>query len=484
MKNVILLDISCTLVKTISQMEDINVEVAIIGEADDKNINIDTGKFKEFYLYRGYDKKLDFYFNLNNKKLDLTYEEIEKFRHLQLEVEHFFLRTNNDISLSQNKYYQALSYWLNIFKTKKIDYVISPTIYHGELEEMAISIAKSFNVKVLVIETFSEMNSYYFYGVLNWNTKKYISIEDCSDSLSRVNKNDVSFFPNKGDIYENSIINTSYSTVFHKILYELVGVIFTFSIIKILGRYNITFLGSKIPLRVYFSGYFHNKSLIRYYNKNSIKKRKNEKYLYYSMTFDPEAVTLARSCVSSQLTLIKMLAESVPDDVFIYVKDHPAYTMLNTATYSYFLINNKNFRSKSYYDELLKMRNVKLINMNESSEDLVKNSLALCTITGSVIVETIFKYKKPIIMFDSKLSPMGMIKDIFKVRSTNDCKQALKIICSDFVPTYNDFDSILKKYAFKAYSGTRDLMGKNDLRCLLKEIDKSSLDKSENNNIK
>ena len=54
-----------------------------------------------------------------------------------------------------------------------------------------------------------------------------------------------------------------------------------------------------------------------------------------------------------------------------------------------------------------------------------------------------FKYKKPIIMFDSKLSPMGMIKDIFKVRSTNDCKQALKIICSNFIPTYNDFDSIL-----------------------------------------
>ena len=44
-------------------MEDINVEVAIIGEAEDKNINIDTGKFKEFYLYRGYDKKLDFYFD-------------------------------------------------------------------------------------------------------------------------------------------------------------------------------------------------------------------------------------------------------------------------------------------------------------------------------------------------------------------------------------------------------------------------------------
>ncbi|MBT5400073.1 hypothetical protein HOL24_05980 [bacterium] len=480
MKNIILIDMGCQLIETVSKMEDINAEVVLIGGLPGnfgyKNINIDIGKFKEFYLCRGYDKDLDFYFNLNNQKLDLTYEEIEQFRHLQLKVEHFFSRTIGDINCIQNKYYHALSYWLNIFKNKKIDYVIASNIYHGELEEMVVSIAKYFNVQVLMIEIFSSMNIHYrFYGVLNWNAKEYISLRDYRGSLSEISQNDI-FFKDRNKIEKN---NDKYKTIIHKTINTLGGSVLTFLILKMLGKYNVLFLGSKIPFRVYLSGYFHVKSIIKYYHKNSTKKIKNEKYLYYSLHFDPEAVTQARACISSQLTLVKMLSDSVPDDIFIYVKEHPDYTMLNSNELSFHLTNIKNFRSKVYYDEMLKMKNVRLININESSEDLVRDSLAVCSITGSVVLENISKYKKPILMFDSKLSPMGMIKDIFKIRSTDDCKNALKQICNGFTPDYNDFDEILREYTFKTGVEARDFMSEKDLKCLLEKIDKNPI-----NNIK
>ena len=66
--------------------------------------------------------------------------------------------------------------------------------------------------------------------------------------------------------------------------------------------------------------------------------------------------------------------------------------MLNSNELSFHLTNIKNFRSKVYYDEMLKMKNVRLININESSEDLVRDSLAVCSITGSVVLENISKY--------------------------------------------------------------------------------------------
>ena len=78
----------------------------------------------------------------------------------------------------------------------------------------------------------------------------------------------------------------------------------------------------------------------------------NEKYLYFSLHFDPEAITQGRACISSQLTFIKMLSDSLPDDIFIYVKEHPAYAIVNSNELSFHLINIENFRSKEYYDEI------------------------------------------------------------------------------------------------------------------------------------
>ena len=193
MKNIILIDPECKLIETISQVTDINIEVSLVTDYHYKNIEVDISEFNDFFFYRGLEGSHDFYHNINKKKLDLTYDEIEQFRHLQLEVEHFFLRTIGDIGFIQNRYFHSLSYWLNIFKNKKIDYVISTALYHGDLEDMAFSIAKSFGIDVVIIESFSHMNNYRFYGVFNWNKKQYIPLSNCIKNNSKVDKKDIQF---------------------------------------------------------------------------------------------------------------------------------------------------------------------------------------------------------------------------------------------------------------------------------------------------
>lgn len=465
MINIILIDPECKLIETIDKMEDINIEVVLVTDYSYRNTKVDINKFNEFYFYRGLNESRDFYNNVNHKKLNLTYDDIEKYRHLQLEVEHLFSRTTGDIGFKQNRYFHSLSYWLNIFKNKKIDYVISTALYHGDLEDMALSIAKSFGVKTLTFESFSHMNNYRFFGVFDWSKKNYISVSQCIESNSKVKKTDIQFTSKK------VLYKEKHKSIFHKFLFFTGGYILFLLISKVLRKDNTIYLGSRISFSTYFSSYIFSKSLMRFYNKKTLAKKDDEKYIYFSLHFDPEAQTQARACISSQLTLIKMLSDTVPNDVYIYVKDHPIYTMLNSAKFAYHLPGIKNVRSHEYYNEISKMRNVKLIDINESSEELAKNALAISSITGTIILENIVKYKKPIIMFDSNLSPIGMLKDIFKIKSTNDCSIAISKIYNGFKPLYNDFDEVLENYAFKTDAEAKGYFNENVLRCILKQID-------------
>lgn len=461
MKNIILIDPRCNLIENIISSKNISIEIAIVDNNWYKNIKIDTHKINEFYLYRGYDKELDFYHNIRQKKLDLTYEEIEKYRHMQLEVEHLFLRSVGNIAYSQNLYYHALSYWINIFKSKKIDYVLSSIIYHGDVEDMVISIAKSFGVQVYLFEEFFIKKSYSLGGLLDWNKKEYLPISDFK-SLNRPSLDDIVF----SDTNKLYAMKNQYKTPMHKIADKLGGAILTLAVSRILGKYSSIYLGSRVPFREYLSEHFHIKNLLKHYNKISTKDIGDKKYIYYSLHFDPEALTMARSCISSQIALIKILSDSVPDDVYIYVKDHPLFTKLNTKEFSYYLINMRRFRSIEFYDEIAKMRNVRLVNLEASSEELVKNSMAISSISGSVIPENIVNYKKPIIMFDNKISPVGMVEDIFKVRSTKECKDAIEKIYAGFIPEYSDFDKILDTYCFKSDLDSK-LISTSDLEKLL-----------------
>lgn len=120
--------------------------------------------------------------------------------------------------------------------------------------------------------------------------------------------------------------------------------------------------------------------LNRFYNSIDL----SEDYAFFPLHYEPEiAIFLLAPFWTDQLNLIRQIAKSLPLDFKLYVKEHPAMVR---------------YRPFSYYKELKKIPNVKLIRPSVESFGLIKNSKLIITITGTAGWEGIL-FKKPVITF-------------------------------------------------------------------------------------
>jgi hypothetical protein len=109
-----------------------------------------------------------------------------------------------------------------------------------------------------------------------------------------------------------------------------------------------------------------------------------ERFAFYPIHLDPEIATMLYApYYTNQANLIKQIARSLPFDMKLYIKEHPAMV---------------GYRTRSFYKEILKTPNVKLINPTTNGHDLARLSTLTVTITGTSAWETIL-FKKPIISF-------------------------------------------------------------------------------------
>jgi len=109
-----------------------------------------------------------------------------------------------------------------------------------------------------------------------------------------------------------------------------------------------------------------------------------EDFAFYPLHYEPEIATLLFAPFwTDQLNLIRQIARSLPIHFKLYVKEHPAMVK---------------YRPFFYYRELKKIPNVKLIDSNVKSFDLIENSKLIITLTGTAAFEGLI-FEKPIITF-------------------------------------------------------------------------------------
>ena len=110
-----------------------------------------------------------------------------------------------------------------------------------------------------------------------------------------------------------------------------------------------------------------------------------EKYIYFPLHLQPELTTSALGGnYSDQLLAIETLSRWLPGDYWIYLKENPKQT--------------EKQRDHFFYKRLRALKNVKLLNKNISSINLIKGSIAVSTVTGTAGWEALF-YKKPVLIF-------------------------------------------------------------------------------------
>lgn len=117
--------------------------------------------------------------------------------------------------------------------------------------------------------------------------------------------------------------------------------------------------------------YFRYKKLRKYCKQPDYSK----KYIYFPLHFQPEASTcVCAQKYEKQLYYIDSFAKSLPADTCLFVKEH--YTLLG-------------HKDLSFYKEISKYPNVFLIDPWVSSRELILNSIAVTTLTGTAGLEAI-----------------------------------------------------------------------------------------------
>lgn len=150
-----------------------------------------------------------------------------------------------------------------------------------------------------------------------------------------------------------------------------------------------------------------------YYESVATVPRDGEKYIYFAMHYQPEATSnpLGRGAYCDQRVPIQILCRSVPEDIHIYVKAHPDQQAF--------------FLGIEYYKDLLRMPQVRLMKMECSTYDLMRNAVAVASLTGTACWECQF-FNVPAILFGysyKNASPLA-----YHVRTVRECKEAVRDI--------------------------------------------------------
>lgn len=155
------------------------------------------------------------------------------------------------------------------------------------------------------------------------------------------------------------------------------------------------------------------KKVNAFYDRAAELPKPGERYIYFALHYQPEATSnpLGGGAYTDQIFPLRILCRSVPNDMKVYVKAHPAQLAF--------------FGGISYYQEMLRMPQVRLIKMECSTYELIKNAFAVASLTGTACWESQF-YGVPAILFGysyKNASPLS-----YHVRTREACKKAIESI--------------------------------------------------------
>jgi hypothetical protein len=486
MKSIFLFDTSLRLVKAIELCGDVQIKaVATQGHyVKDQELIKKANPFLKGTRFINSSVEVE----LPIEKLDLNYELIQAFRPTQYKVEQYLNRLGIEQFRIQYIYYSALSFFYKLFKNKEIDAVLTVLPLHGTpLEMIPIDMAIYYNKPAYTFDKlYANPDGFVLWGIWNYSKKQYVdlSLLDFKPDLNKYlyYKSIRKYTPTGKALYSPSISRLTYigkikiviKTLFSKNDSEKKAFINSF-----MGQFpRIGFFYLYFTNWHFRYNYKTHKRTCSYYKSISVSPDLDQAFIYYPLHLDPEAVTLVREDLSNQLTIIKMISDNLPDGANIYIKEHPVvFSFLkkkNLRQNWYFFLSLSRYRSKNFYKELLKIPNVKILSMNSTSEKLVKNSVGIATINGTVSLEAAIE-QKPILIFGDKL-PLLYIEKVYAVNSTESCKKAITEIFKDKSRIYKleDMEKYLFEMHVKADALNSELFDKNsDIVTKINKIIKS-----------
>lgn len=143
----------------------------------------------------------------------------------------------------------------------------------------------------------------------------------------------------------------------------------------------------------------------------------NDKYVFFPLHYEPETATMIMAPMYiDQIAVLENISKSLPLNYKLYVKEHPVMAALG-------------MRDFSYYQRLMKIPNIVLIDPRIDSKELIKNCQVLITITGTAGWEAILLKKPAITLGNVFYNKMDMVK---KCKGYNELPYIIKDILENY----------------------------------------------------
>lgn len=150
-----------------------------------------------------------------------------------------------------------------------------------------------------------------------------------------------------------------------------------------------------------------------------------KKYIYFPLHYQPECNTSpVGEHFADQILAVKILSSGLPQDWIIYVKE-------NIAQWNYRNAQANSFRYAGYYRELAEIKNVCLLPPEISSYDLIAESQAVATISGTAGWESLAR-GKPVLFFGHPW--YKRCSGAQRVGSVDDCRRAIEKVINGYKP--------------------------------------------------
>lgn len=152
-------------------------------------------------------------------------------------------------------------------------------------------------------------------------------------------------------------------------------------------------------------------------------------YVYVPLHVQPESTTCPiGGAFVDQERVVQLLAAHLPKGVPLYVKEHPN--------------QREEMRSCAFYQSLIDIPSVTLAPRETSTMDLIENSAAVATVSGTAGFEALFR-QKPVLLFGHCFYQYA--SGVHMIRSAADCRRAIdRILVQKEKPALRDARLYLK----------------------------------------
>ena len=356
---------------------------------------------------RNYENKYNITFMhdiiMQDRKYSVKFKDIENSPWTSTKI--------NNLNLEQitSKIIYYFNFFEIFFKKEKVDCVISRP--DDLLGSVLVNIAQNKNI-FITIQMASRLFGYFFWSYGPYSDHNYIEdfyLKNKNKKFKNRIKNSLVFGSSSSFRTQNLINQFKLKNFFKTFLILTIDRILL--VYKDFTKNNKSNRLTYISLiKSKFMAYYRNLQYIKISDKN-LQNNIKKPYFYFPLPEEIEYFTHSLTKDFSNIyAIIIQLSSCLPSGYNLLVKEHTPN------------IGNK---PKLYYKNLLKRPNIKILNYEISSSELIKKSEAIVTTAGTVALEAAQVQKKALI-FANNVEYMHF-DNIIKVDNINDLKKFVKL---------------------------------------------------------